>query len=168
LILDMLSFSKEREPLLEATDINGLVSEVLEIVRGRAGELGVELTFEPLLGMPAVACDPDGIHHALLNIISNAVEAVEGRPAPKVEVSVQTVEGSVEICVIDNGPGIPADKLTDIFRPFVSSKGARGTGLGLPVSRKTLREHGGDVTASSEAGSGTRFVIKWPIQTRLR
>ncbi len=168
LILDMLSFSKEREPLLEATDVNGLVSEVLEIVRGRAGELGVVLTFEPALGLPPVACDSDGMHHAVLNIIGNAVEAVEGRPSPKVEVSIQNAEGSIEIIVTDNGFGIPADKLDDIFRPFVSSKGARGTGLGLPVSRKILREHGGDVTATSEAGSGTRFVIKWPIQQRLR
>ena len=163
LILDMLSFSKEREPLLEPTDVNGLVAEVLEVVRGRAGELGVELTFDPASGLPVAACDPDGMHHSLLNIVSNAVEAVEGRPSPRVEVTVRAVEGWIELAVSDNGPGIPADKLADIFRPFVSTKGARGTGLGLPVSRKTLREHGGDVTATSEPGAGTSFVLRWPL-----
>ncbi len=168
LILDMLSFSKEREPLLEATDINGLVAEVLEVVRGRAGELGVDLIFAPADGLGAVPCDPDGMHHALLNIVGNAVEAVEGRPSPRVEITVRTTNGSIEIAVADNGPGIAAGKLADIFRPFVSTKGAKGTGLGLPVSRKTLREHGGDVTATSEAGVGTRFLLAWPALTPRR
>lgn len=164
LILDMLSFSKEREPLLEPTDINGLVGEVLNVVRGRAGELGVELAFEPAVGLSAVRCDPDGMHHALLNIVSNAVEAVEGRPAARVAVTVDRTEGWIEIAVADNGPGIAPEKLADIFKPFVSTKGAKGTGLGLPVSRKTLREHGGDVTAASEPGKGTRFALRWPTQ----
>ncbi len=168
LILDMLSFSKEREPLLESTDIHGLVNEVLEVVRGRAGELGVELIFAPAEGLGAVACDPDGMHHALLNIVGNAVEAVEGQASPRVEVTVRSANGSIEIAVADNGPGIAAGKLADIFRPFVSTKGAKGTGLGLPVSRKTLREHGGDVTATSEAGVGTRFLLAWPALTPRR
>ncbi len=163
LILDMLSFSKEREPLLESTDINGLIHEVLDVVRGRAGELGVELIFTPTVGLPAVPCDPDGIHHALLNIVSNAVEAVEGRPRPRVDVTLRSAGGMVEIIVTDNGSGIAPDKLAGIFRPFVSTKGAKGTGLGLPVSRKSLREHGGDVTASSEVGMGTRFTLSWPM-----
>ena len=164
LILDMLSFSKEREPLLEPTDINGVVGEVLDVVRGRAGELGVELAFEPAVGLSAIRCDPDGMHHALLNIVSNAVEAVEGRPAARVAVTVDRTDGWIEIAVADNGPGIAAEKLADIFKPFVSTKGAKGTGLGLPVSRKTLREHGGDVTAASEPGNGTRFALRWPTQ----
>ncbi len=66
--------------------------------------------------------------------------------------------------MLDNGPGIPAEKLDDIFKPFVSTKGARGTGLGLPVSRKILREHGGDLTAASEPGQGTRFVFRLPMR----
>jgi len=163
LILDMLSFSKEREPLLESTDINGLIHEVLDVVRGRAGELGVELIFTPAVGLPAVPCDPDGIHHALLNIVSNAVEAVEGRPRPRVDVTLRSAGGMVEIIVTDNGSGIAPDKLAGIFRPFVSTKGAKGTGLGLPVSRNSLREHAGDVTASSEVGMGTRFTLSWPM-----
>ena len=55
--------------------------------------------------------------------------------------------GACQVCVRDNGPGIPADKFQDIFRPFVSTKGSKGTGLGLPVSRKIVREHGGDIGA---------------------
>ncbi|MEO2091517.1 MAG: ATP-binding protein [Gemmataceae bacterium] len=162
LILDMLSFSKEREPALEPADLASLAADVLEVVRGRADDNGVslELTADPL---PPVACDPDGVHRALLNVVSNAVDAVTGRDAPRVAVHLTPVDGFAEIRVTDNGPGLPADKRADIFKPFVSTKGSRGTGLGLPVSRKTLREHGGDVTADDADGGGAVFTLRLPL-----
>lgn len=162
LILDMLSFSKEREPLKEPTDLASLAADVLEVVRGRADDSGVALTLaaDPL---PLVACDPDGIHRALLNVVSNAMDAVSDREAPRVEVTVRMVDGQAEIRVSDNGPGIPIEKRGEIFKPFVSSKGSRGTGLGLPVSRKTLREHGGDVRVEGDEGTGATFVLQIPV-----
>ena len=63
--------------------------------------------------------------------------------------------------------GIPPEKLGDIFRPFVSTKGARGTGLGLAVSRKILREHGGDILAQSQPGKGTKFILRLPLRNPL-
>ncbi len=164
LILDMLSYSKDREPAIEPTPLNALVEDVLDVVRGRAGELGAALEWRPAADLPAVPCDPDGIHKALLNVASNAVDAVEGRPDPRVAVSTGlSADGRfAEVTVEDNGPGIPADRLEEIFKPFVSSKGSKGTGLGLPVSRKILREHGGDVVAESTPGHGCRFVLRIP------
>jgi signal transduction histidine kinase len=162
LILDMLSFSKEREPAFEATDLNGLAGEVLEVVRGRAEGSGIALEFHPLPELGPVPCDPDGIHRALLNIVSNAVDAVEDGESPRVAVSVRQSDGFAEIAVADNGPGIPPGKREEIFKPFVSTKGGKGTGLGLPVSRKTLREHGGDVVVNGEPGRGTEFVLRIP------
>ena len=166
LILDMLSYSKEREPLAEPTDLPGLVEDVLDVVRGRAAERGVDLTARAAPGLPPVPCDPDGIHRALLNVVGNALDAVEGRDAPRVEVDTRLTDGGAwaEVEVRDNGPGIPADKLDDVFKPFVSTKGARGTGLGLPVSRKVLREHGGNLTAAAGPGGGTRFVLRLPVR----
>ena len=67
--------------------------------------------------------------------------------------------------MLDNGPGVPADKFEEIFKPFVSSKGAKGTGLGLPVSRKILREHGGDILVQSEVGTGSKFILKLPLRS---
>lgn len=167
LILDMLSFSKEREPALEPTDLNKLCEEVLDVVRGRAQEQQVTLDWRPGRGVEAIPCDPEGIHRALLNIVSNAVDAVEGRLGAKV--SVQTLRepdaAGARIIVVDNGPGIPAEQLEDIFKPFVSTKGARGTGLGLPVSRKILREHGGDILVQSVPGKGTKFVLRLPLRS---
>jgi signal transduction histidine kinase len=102
-----------------------------------------------------------------LNIVGNALDAVEGRAGAFV--GVQTLlerdPSWVRIVVIDHGPGIPPDKLGDIFKPFVSTKGARGTGLGLPVSRKILREHGGDITAVSTPGKGSKFVLRLPLRS---
>ena len=166
LILDMLSYSKDREPAVEPTALNALVEDVLDVVRGRAAGQGAVLDWRPG-ELPAVPCDPEGIHKALLNVASNAVDAVEGRESSRVEVSTGlSADGRfAEVSVTDNGPGIPAEKLADVFKPFVSSKGSKGTGLGLPVSRKVLREHGGDVIVESDPGRGCRFVLRIPLRT---
>jgi len=167
LILDMLSYSKDREPAVEPTDLNKLCEDVLELVRGRAEERAITLEWRQGTGVQAVACDPEGIHRAVLNIVGNALDAVEDRPNPKV--GVQTMLESngewAKIIVIDNGPGIPADEIDDIFRPFVSSKGSRGTGLGLPVSRKILREHGGDIHIQSVLEKGSKFTLRIPLNS---
>ncbi len=73
----------------------------------------------------------------------------------------------VRIIVVDNGVGVPLDKQPEIFKPFVSSKGARGTGLGLAVSRKILREHGGDILLQSQPGKGSRFILRLPLKSPL-
>lgn len=167
LVLDMLSFSKEREPAIEMTDLNGIVEEVIELVRGRAEDKAVTLEVRLSSTLPAVPCDPDGVHKALLNIISNALDAVED--ADDRYVGVQTLletEGEwARIIVVDRGTGIPPEKINEIFRPFVSSKGSRGTGLGLPVSRKIFREHGGDIVVESIVGKGSKFVMRLPMKS---
>jgi signal transduction histidine kinase len=68
----------------------------------------------------------------------------------------------VRVVVADNGRGIPAEDIDKMFGLFVSRKGGRGTGLGLPVSKKILREHGGDIRVESEVGRGSRFILEWP------
>lgn len=167
LILDMLSYSKEREPAIEPTDLNKLCDDVLDMVRGRAAECGVTLDWRPGANVSAVPCDPDGIHRAVLNIVTNALDAVDSRPGAKV--AVQTLlepDGSwAKLIVLDNGPGIPADAVGDIFKPFVSTKGSRGTGLGLPVSRKILREHGGDIVVQSVVDKGSKFTLRLPMKS---
>jgi signal transduction histidine kinase len=168
LVMDMLSYSKEREPLIEEADLNALVREVLEVVEGRAKESSIRLVpkLDPL---PLAQVDTQGIHHALLNIVSNAFDAVEDNSDPRVGVatSLEADGAWVRIQVVDNGAGIPPEKVKDIFRPFVSTKGSKGTGLGLPVSRKILREHGGDILVESRAGKGSRFILRLPLKSPL-
>jgi signal transduction histidine kinase len=175
LVMNMLSYCKEREPCIEATDLNALVREVAELALPRAREKGIQLKLvRPDDSLPLVPCDPDAIHRALLNILGNALDAVEEVEGPRVLVGVarekviDPAKGAwVRIVVQDNGPGIPADRMADIFRPFVSTKGEKGTGLGLAVSRKILREHGGEVVVQSEEGKGSTFGLRLPLRSPL-
>ena len=115
--------------------------------------------------MPELVFDPEGIHRAVLNVVTNAIDAVSDRETPgRVEVATQysVPERLVRITVDDNGPGIPADQMEHLFSPFVSSKKSRGTGLGLPVSQKILSEHGGRILVQSEPGRGCRFTLELP------
>src|SRR5260370_27503263 len=141
LVMDMLSYSKEREPAIEETDANGIVQDVWELLQGRLKEIGAKLETRLQQDLCTVPADPEGLHRALLNIISNAIDAVEERKNPTVGVITQLEPGAewIRIIVVDNGVGIALDKQPEIFKPFVSSKGARGTGLGLAVSCKMLR-----------------------------
>jgi signal transduction histidine kinase len=169
LVMDMLSYSKEREPAVEPTDINQLVRDVVELMEGRARDLSAKLELSLEESLPVIQVDPEGIHRALLNIVTNALDAVEGRPTPKVTIGTRTnqEEGWVRLIVMDNGSGIEPQKLADIFKPFVSTKGAKGTGLGLAVSRKILREHGGDILVQSQQGVGSKFTLRLPIKSPL-
>ena len=167
LILDMLSYSKEREPAVEPTDLNKLCEDVLDMVRGRATDRGIALDWHPGTGVTAVPCDPDGIHRAVLNLVSNAIDALIDRPNARLAVqALLEPDGAwAKVIVLDNGPGIPAEKVEDIFKPFVSTKGSRGTGLGLPVSRKIVREHGGDISVQSVVEKGSKFTIRLPMKS---
>jgi signal transduction histidine kinase len=167
--MDMLSYSKEREPAIESTDINRVLCDVVELLEARAIEKGVTLEMDPEEGLPIIQVDPEGLHRALMNIVGNALDAVEGRDNPKVTVGTRRAGDPewVRLIVVDNGIGIEPEKLPDIFKPFVSSKGAKGTGLGLAVSRKILREHGGDITVESKQGVGSRFTLRLPIRSPL-
>jgi len=166
LVMDMLTFSKEREPAYQPTDLNEVVQEVIELLAPRATELGVNLVFHGDPALPQAWVDPEGIHRALLNIVSNAIDATEQRPdgAVQVRTSVDSSEAVTRIHVSDNGPGIPVEELPQLFTLFRSTKGARGTGIGLPVSDKIVREHGGTIQVHTRPGEGTEFAISLPRQ----
>jgi signal transduction histidine kinase len=166
-VMDMLSYSKDREPSLEDCDLNQLVHDVVENFKGRAKEINARLEAKAEPGLPRVPADPEGIQRALMNIIGNALDAVEERPNARViaAASLEPEGGWARIAVEDNGVGIPANKLSEVFKPFVSTKGSKGTGLGLAVSRKILREHGGDIVAISQHGKGTRMILRLPLKS---
>jgi two-component system, NtrC family, sensor kinase len=164
LVMDMLTFSKERQPVLESASLNDTVGDVCELMQARADEFAVKFSYAPADDLPATTFDPEGIHRAVLNIVSNAIDAVEGREqgAVLVETGYDDSSDSIYVVVTDNGPGIPEDQLPKIFNIFESTKGSRGTGLGLAVSRKIIREHGGEITVRSKLGEGSQFTLGWP------
>jgi two-component system, NtrC family, sensor kinase len=165
LVMDMLTFSKEREPDLTLANLNDVVRDVTELMQTRAEELRVELSSCPAAAMPELVFDPDGLHRAVLNVVTNALDAAGENEQPgRVEVVVEydAAQNLARITVADNGPGIEPDDLEHVFSPFVSTKKSRGTGLGLPVSQKILAEHGGRITVASSPGQGSRFTLELP------
>ena len=166
LVMDMLSYSKDRDPALELADLNETVGDVVELMQSRADELGVTLEWHPSGGLPAVPIDADGIHRAVLNIVTNAIDASEDVEGGKVRVSTDWDADSMvaRVIVADNGTGIPPGEVERIFEVFASTKGSRGTGLGLPVSQKIVREHGGQIRIASEVGKGSTFTVELPTR----
>jgi len=166
LVMDMLSFSKEREPNPVPSDLASLIDDVVETVRQRAEESQAVIHWDRPADLPRVLFDPEGLSRAVLNVVTNALDAVEGRPEAAVTITaaVDETAGMARVTVADNGAGMSAATLERIFNLFVSTKGARGTGLGLTVSRKILREHGGDIQATSREGEGSRFLLEFPLR----
>jgi signal transduction histidine kinase len=164
LVMDMLSFSKEREPELAPANLNEVVRDVVELVQPRAQEARVGLTVQLAADLPTATFDADGLHRAVLNIVINALEACEGVEGAQVGVATayDAVRSVLQVSVADNGAGIAPEDLDRLFTMFFSRKGGRGTGLGLAVSHKIVREHGGEIRVSSQAGQGSRFVLEVP------
>ncbi len=164
-VMDMLTFSKEREPDLSPAELNRVVGDVVELMQSRAEDEKVALEWRPAQAMPTLVFDPEGLHRAVLNVVTNAIDAAGDGPEPgRVVVGTHYApdEGKVRVVVEDNGPGIPAEQMETLFSPFVSTKKSRGTGLGLPVTQKILKEHGGHVRVESASGQGSRFVLELP------
>jgi signal transduction histidine kinase len=165
LMLNMLAYSKEREPRLELMQINSIVNDVLDLTRKRADDRGVMLITDLGERMPAVPVDQDGIHQVVLNIVNNAIEAV---PANAGAITLKTGfnESAQEatISIGDNGPGIPEEELEKIFELFHSTKGHGGTGLGLAVAKKIVDEHNGNLDVISHPGEGTLFTVRIPAE----
>ncbi|MBN2295632.1 MAG: GAF domain-containing protein [Pirellulales bacterium] len=166
LVMDMLTFSKEREPDRAPADLNEVVSDVIELMNSRAEELDVELHWQPDAGLEQMVFDAEGISREVLNVVTNALDAAhenEGRGEVYVSSGKSDDAAHVWIAIEDNGSGIPEEVKENLFSPFVSSKGSRGTGLGLPVSQKILTEHGGRIEVEDLSGQGTRFTLEMPI-----
>lgn len=164
LVLDMLTFSKERQPEPKCANLNDVAAEVVELMQARAEEMEVALVYQPADDMPEMMFDPEALHRAILNIMTNAIDACDETEDGTVTISTvyDTSSHMAQLTVADNGPGITPDDKEAIFNIFVSRKGGRGTGLGLPVSRKIMEEHGGHIFVDSEPGKGSRFTLELP------
>jgi signal transduction histidine kinase/pSer/pThr/pTyr-binding forkhead associated (FHA) protein len=164
LVMDMLSFSKDRRPVLAAANLNDVVNDVCDLMQTQADDLQVALIRELSPAVPVSAFDAEGIHRAILNLVVNGLEALDGAKEATLTITTHydSQAGQLGVEVVDNGPGIAEDELAKLFNIFESTKGERGTGLGLAVSQKILREHGGELNVLSEVGRGTRFIMTWP------
>lgn len=168
---DMLDFSRARSLDLKPGSINALAQEVIWSVRETAKKHSVRIFSELDPDLPTVVFDAKAMHTALMNVVSNAIDACRWHDYPagvEGEVRVRTradeSAGNAFIEVRDNGTGIPRDKLDKIFIPFYSTKFSDGNGLGLSITKKTVREHGGGIKVDTEPGSGSAFIITLPLK----
>ena len=159
LITELLNSSKPAQLNVGKVSINKVVKDALDLVRDRIVLKKVKLTTKYSDDICDISIDVEKIKVALLNILVNAVEAVED---DKGELEVST-RGDGDFCIIeieDNGCGIPADKIDHIFDPFFSGK-PKGTGLGLSTTHNIIRSHHGSIDVNSVPGKGTGFIIKF-------
>ncbi|MEI8195756.1 MAG: ATP-binding protein, partial [Phycisphaerae bacterium] len=164
LTMNMLAYSKPRTPNVELTHLPHILNECLELVKPQASEKRVTLLTEISSSQPPVPVDADGIHQAVLNLLGNAIDAVEAASGV-VTLSSQydPIAQEAVIEVQDNGVGISPDQQMRMFEPFFSTKGQRGTGLGLAVTKKIIEEHLGTIAVISKVGQGTTFRMRLPI-----
>jgi signal transduction histidine kinase len=166
LSLDLLDYAKDSRPEFQRCDPLKPVNEVVALMRPRAREHGIDLTtqFDNDIGL--CQFDPDLIHHSLLNLVTNALDACIHDSEKKLrKVTVRAIKKSdwgVEYQVEDTGCGMKADVKKKLFESFFSTKGTDGTGIGLMITKKIIDEHKGEIEAESKEGAGSTFVIRIP------
>lgn len=174
LTMNMLTFSRKLQLQLELTHINKIAHDIAQLMEKVCEEKGVALIVDADPEMPPISVDPSLIHQAIVNLVANAIEAVEpetgavtvrvafneSRPDKKKAGAV--LRPAVVVSVIDNGPGIPQDRMAWIFEPFNTTKGLKGTGLGLAVTKRIAYEHMGRIRVESTPGQGSVFKMILP------
>ncbi len=166
LLRGLLRFVRAGERRVAAVNGNEVVRGALDLVSYRFGvdEITVGGRLDPTL--PPVDADANRLEQVLVNLLSNAIDALRTVPPPRLlTVDSWLEQGRVLIAVRDNGPGIAPEIGGRLFHPFASTKGRRGTGLGLYISRQLVREVGGELTVTSRPGDGARFVVSLPLGT---
>lgn len=171
---DFLRFAGRMKLELVPTDVNAMLSEVVDFFQPQAQSMGVTIRNQLSQGPLIVQADEGLLKQAILNLMINACQAMAGareKGTPHggaIELMVQTsrrrsVQGEVmEVHITDTGPGISAEDQAKIFQPYFSTKKG-GTGLGLPTSRRIVEEHGGSLRVHSELGKGSDFVVTLPV-----
>ena len=161
---EMLSLASTSPPAFELRSLNDIAEEVCEQMRAGAEERGIRLISELDPALSAMSLDSEGIHTCLTNLVTNAIEAFpEESIGGQIIVSSRDDPGTgVYLQVKDTGEGMSKEMRQQIFDSLISTKGARGTGLGLALTHKIVREHGGTIEVESELNKGSCFTIILP------
>ena len=170
LTTNMLAFGRQKQVEYEFTRIGTLLDDCAQLLEPICRDKNIPLIIDADPELPPIPIDPSLMHQAMMNLMGNAVEAVSREPGT-VTVSARYREATkpgtlpwVEVAVIDNGPGIPPDRMKWIFEPFHTTKGLRGTGLGLAVTKQIIAEHGGKIRVESAPDMGSTFRVALPAE----
>jgi signal transduction histidine kinase len=172
LVAELLYYAKEREPERVPCRLNDVVLEVVGLIRLQAESMGVAVRARLDPGLGEAPLDPKGLHSLILNLATNALDACRSDPnrskSHHIDFMTRRESGGAGnewllLQVSDNGCGMEDAVRERIFTRFFSTKGGQGTGLGLLVSRKIVREHGGEIALETERGVGTTFTVRLPV-----
>lgn len=160
---DLLKFSRKAEGEKASLDLNALLQEMVEMVQHRARAENVDFLLD-LHPLPPLVASPSKVQQIVLNVLNNAVDALEGRGGTITLTSRAKRDGAV-VAISDNGPGIPPENLQRIFEPFFTTKPVgRGTGLGLAVCYGLAQQMGGTLEVESRLGEGATFTLTLPLR----
>jgi two-component system, NtrC family, nitrogen regulation sensor histidine kinase NtrY len=159
LVDEFSQFARMPSPRTVATDLSRLIADTIALYNGIFSAVRIEHRITP--GLPLVRIDPEQIRRVIINLVDNAIEAMERRGEIIVEAQLDTANAIMRVIVADNGPGIPAGEREKLFLPYYSTKG-RGSGLGLAIVRRIIAEHGGNIDVGDNTPRGTRFTIELP------
>jgi len=162
-VRNLLDFARKEEYHLAATDINETVQKALALAQHELLSRSIALDFEPDPDLPPIYASQDHLQGVWLNLLLNAVDAVQDGSG-KIKVSTCQVGREIRVAIADNGKGIPPERLARIFEPFYTTKApGRGTGLGLSVCHRIVKQYGGHILVHSEVGKGSEFTVVLPI-----
>jgi two-component system nitrogen regulation sensor histidine kinase NtrY len=159
LVDEFSQFARMPSPRTVPTDLAQLITDTVALYNGIFTDVRIEQRFAP--GLPLVRLDAEQIRRVIINLVDNAIEAMERRGQIVVETQLDAANNLVRVVVADNGPGIPAAERDKLFLPYYSTKG-RGSGLGLAIVRRIIAEHGGSIDVGDNTPRGTRFTIELP------
>lgn len=162
----LLDFARKKDPLMQSTDLNKLVEDMVRLVEKEAVHKGITIVRKYARELPPVVTDPPLLRQVILNLLNNAVYAME-RDGSVTVVSRRGQNDSVVLEVSDTGCGIPKEHLANIFDPFFTTKPqGSGTGLGLSICHGIVVRLGGLISVESVVGKGTTFFIDLPFKPR--
>jgi len=159
-LTDLLETARPHPPQIRQSNLNTTVEHAVMLARQQVLSKPIRIELQKAPDLPEVDHDSDQIHQVLLNLLLNAVQAMDGEGTVRVEIGSQ--ESHAVLLVSDTGRGIPPQHLANIFRPFYTTKG-NGTGLGLSLARRIVEEHHGRIEVSSVEGSGSKFTVLLPF-----
>ena len=162
---NLLRFSRRTTSVIETLNLNEFLEEVIELMEREARTSGIKFISDLEEGLPPLLTDPSQLQQVFLNLITNAVDAHDGKPYGSIHISTRSDDQrqGAEVVFADTGSGISQENLERIFDPFFSTKPVgKGTGLGLSICYSTIKRLGGDVFVQSELDKGTVFTIFLP------
>ncbi len=161
ILTDLLETARPKPPQFQIKDIAGTAEHAVMFARQQAITKRIMIEFNNSEAIPPVDHDPNQVNQVLLNLLLNAIQAMD-KPG-SIHVSLRRDGDKALITVADEGKGIAPENLANIFRPFFTTKG-HGTGLGLSLARRIVEAHGGTIRVRSEVGKGTQFEVRLPIE----